>query len=472
MSERSDHETPPSSARADKTARLGPPRRTSVAIAAAELAPGTVIDGRYRIESELGRGGMGLVHLARDTWLDRPLAVKMIAPLWAANSTAASSFLREAKALAFVRSQFVVQVYAFGVHEGSYFLAMEYVRGRTLRQILAEHRAHRDTVSTHRALTILTRIAEGVDAVHAAAIVHRDIKPANIVIEEDTGRPVLVDFGLAVPRDDPSAALSMGTPHYMAPEQAGAGVPGSTVGVGTDVYALGCTAFEMLTGRLPFESEDQAQLIRMHSRKSPPPPSSIRKDLTPFDSVMLRALAKDPDERYPSCGAMADELAAAGEKWSTKTLTLPPPPPRVEPNRPLSVLVVDDDRVFAKFAAQAVQLAFFRHRKDLRVMVKGAGSGEEAIDRAVQEPPDLVLLDFDMPGLDGVDTLSRLRALPGGDAARVVVISGRVTSSDRWRFAVLGVHDFVKKPIDFRRLVDRLEGIARRVEQRERDRGI
>jgi CheY-like chemotaxis protein len=478
MSEHQDPDAPPSSsARAEKTARVGPARRAGVGITESGLVAGTVIDGRYRIESELGRGGMGLVHLARDTWLDRALAVKMIAPLWAANSTAASSFLREAKALAFVRSQFVVQVYAFGVHEGSYFLAMEYVRGRTLRQILAEHHAHENTVPTHRALTIVTQIAEGVDAVHAAGIVHRDIKPTNILIEEDTGRPVLVDFGLAVPRDNPSVALSMGTPHYMAPEQAGAGVPGSTVGVGTDVYALGCTAFEMLTGRLPFESDDQAQLIRMHSRKPPPTPSSIRKDLAPFDAVLLRALAKDPADRYATCGAMAHDLAAAGERWSKKILTVPPPPPAPQPqlverNRPLSVLVVDDDRVFCKFAAQAAQLAFFRYRKDLRVMVKGAGSGEEAIDRAVQEPPDLVLLDFDMPGLDGVDTLSRLRALPGGEAARVVVISGRINSSDRWRFAVLGVHDFVKKPIDFRRLVDRLEGIARRVEQRERDRGV
>jgi CheY-like chemotaxis protein len=472
MSERSEHESPPSSARADKTARVSPSRRPTSVVPEAGLAAGTVIDGRYRIESELGRGGMGLVHLARDTWLDRPLAVKVIAPLWAANSTAASSFLREAKALAFVRSQFVVQVYAFGVHASSYFLAMEYVRGRTLRHILAEHRAHGDTIPTHRALTILTRISEGVDAVHAAGIVHRDIKPANIVIEEDTGRPVLVDFGLAVPRDDPSAALSIGTPHYMAPEQAGAGVPGAAVGVGTDVYALGCTAFEMLTGRLPFASDDQAQLIRMHARKAPPPPSSVRKDLTPFDAVILRALAKDPKDRYATCGEMARDLTEAGERWSTKSLAQTPAAPRLDPNRPLNVLVVDDDRVFCKFAAQAAQLAFFRYRKDLRVVVKGAGSGAEAIDRALVEPPDLILLDFDMPDLDGVDTLSRLRALPGGDAARVVVISGRVNSSDRWRFTVLGVNDFVKKPIDFRRLVDRLESIARRVEQREHDRSV
>ena len=468
MSDRTDLDAPPSSARAEKTTRVGASRRPGFAITEAGLAEGTVIDGRYRIESELGRGGMGLVHLARDTWLDRQLAVKVIAPLWAANSTAASSFLREAKALAFVRSQYIVQVYAFGVHEGSYFLAMEYVRGKTLRQELAEHRANNETIPTHRSLAIMTRIAEGVDAVHAAGIVHRDIKPANIIIEENTGRPVLVDFGLAVPRDDPSAALAIGTPHYMAPEQAGAGVPGATVGAGTDIYALGCTAFQMLTGRLPFESDDQAQLIRMHARKVPRPPSAVRKDLTPFDAVVLRALAKDPKGRYPTCGEMARDLTAAGERWNAKSLTVPPPQ-RAERNRPLNVLVVDDDRIFCKFAAQAVQLAFFRYRKDLRVVVKGAGSGEEAIDRAVQEPPDLILLDFDMPGMDGVDTLTRLRALPGGDEARVVVISGRVTSPDRWRFAVLGVHDFVKKPIDFRRLVDRLEAIARRVEQQDTD---
>ena len=97
--------------------------------------------------------------------------------------------------------------------------------------------------------------------------------------------------------------------------------------------------------------------------------------------------------------------------------------------------------------------------------MEGAGSGAEALERAAAEVPDLVLLDFDMPGLDGVDTLSRLRALPGGGRTRVVVLSGRVGATDRWRFAVLGVNDFVAKPIDFRQLVDRIEAIARRFEE-------
>jgi serine/threonine protein kinase len=362
---------------------------------------------------------------------------------------------------------------------------MEYVRGRTLRKILREHREHGDAVPLHRTLTILHRIAQGIDAVHAAGIVHRDVKPSNIVIEEDTGRPVLVDFGLAVPSADPAAALAIGTPQYMAPEQAGVGVPGATVTARTDVYSLGIAAFEMLSGQLPFDSKDLAQLMRQHARKKPPLLSQIRRDLLPFDKVVARALAKDPEERYPSCTAFAEVLAASAERWVTSTLpTLPPPasddPPlsvRLFPergssasselprDRPFYALVVDDSPIFRRFTVQATQLAIFRYKKDLRVVVQGAGSGHEAIEQATMEPPDLVLLDFDMPGLDGVDTLSRLRALPGGGGARVVVLSGRVGAADRWRFAVLGVNDFVAKPIDFRQLVDRIEAIVNRYEQ-------
>ncbi len=450
-----------------------------------------VVDGRYGVESVVGHGGMGIVYLARDAGLGRPVALKMIAPRWASDDGVVASFQREAKALASIRSQFVVQVYAFGLHEGSYFFAMEYVRGRTLRQILAEHREHRDTIPLHRTLTILHRVAQGIDAVHAAGIVHRDVKPSNIVIEEDTGRPVLVDFGLAVPSADPAAALAIGTPQYMAPEQAGVGVPGASVTARTDVYSLGITAFEMLSGQLPFDSKDLAQLMRQHARRRPPALSSLRRDLAPFDKVILRALAKDPAERYPTCTAFAEVLAAAGERWITSTLpTLPPPAgegdaaldddgaaqaaaPGAEParGRPFFALVVDDSPVFRRFTMQATQLALFRHKKDLRVLVEGAGSGQAALERAAAEPPDLVLLDFDMPGLDGVDTLSRLRALPGGGQARVVVLSGRVGAADRWRFAVLGVHDFVAKPIDFRQLVDRIEAIAKRFEETGRLRG-
>jgi serine/threonine-protein kinase len=500
--------------RIDRARRAEPPSRCTVC-GHAPLLPGLpctncgadqasggaamVVDGRYRVESELGRGAMGVVYLARDTFLERPVALKTIEPSWARESpNAVNSFLREARALASIKNQYVVQVYAFGVHGDAHFFSMEYVRGRTLRQILAEHREHGDTIPVHRTLTIVERIAQGIDAVHAAGIVHRDVKPSNIVIEEHTGRPVLLDFGLAVHSDDPAAAQAAGTPQYMAPEQVGAAAVAATlIGGATDVYALGVTAFEMLSGQLPFQSRDRVQLMRQHARKKPPLLSSIRRDLSIFDKVVDRALAKDPAQRYPTCTAFAEALAAAGERWISGTLpTLPPPAPAPRspsaewvapslpqqptpspfsaaraaeegPARPRRVLVVDDSPLFRKFSVQAAQIAFYRCRKNLRLVVEGAGSGQEAVDRAAADQPDLVLLDFDMPGLDGVGTLSRLRALPGGDHARVMVISGRVRPADRWRFEVLGVSDFVTKPIDFRQLVDRIEGIARRLEERD-----
>jgi serine/threonine protein kinase len=524
MSQPRHREGPPPS---DRT--VVDPRSPSESEAALEI--GTTVDGRYCVESELGRGGMGVVYLASDTWLDRRVALKVIAPTWARDGEITARFLREAKALASIRSNYVVQVYAFGVHEGSYFFAMEYVRGRTVKQILSEHRKHGDTIPPHRTLTILNRIARGLDAVHAAGILHRDVKPSNLVIEEDTGRPVLVDFGLAVPEDDPAAALALGTPQYMAPEQGGVGVPGATVSVRTDIYALGVTAFEMLTGELPFDTDDRARLMRWHARKTPPALSAKRPDLAPFDTTIARALAKDPADRYPSCTAFAEVLAAASDRWVHGNLpTVPPPPgsrpgldhgdapplpPRApsferpasdttppapmpgpavtmtpspnavpfapssadvspsspaSPSRAVHVLVVDDSPVFRKFTMQAAQIAFFRCKKSRAVAVRGAGSGQEALELTAEQAPDLVILDFDMPGLDGVVTLSRLREMPGGHSARVVVLSGRVSAADRWRFAVLGVNEFVRKPIGLRQLVDRLERIARRFEESERQR--
>jgi CheY-like chemotaxis protein len=223
----------------------------------------------------------------------------------------------------------------------------------------------------------------------------------------------------------------------------------------------------MLTGRLPFESTDQAQLMRQHARKTPPLVSSIKTDLGSFDRVIAKALAKDPSERYESCSEMTSALVAAGERWRTGHLTSRPPPRSVRSGSATRVLVVDHDPAFRKIAAQAAQLAFFQYWKDLRVIVAGAASGEDALDRAENDPPDLVLLDSDMPGLDAADTLSRLRAVPGGDRIRVVVLSSRVGAEDRWRFSVLGVSDFVKKPIDFHHLVESILAIAKRSGRRE-----
>ena len=427
------------------------------------LAQALMVDERYRIEAELGRGAMGVVYRATEVWLERPVALKLIAPALVGDASVAMRFRREAKALASIRSLHVVQLYAFGHHEASYFFAMEYVRGRSLKEILAEHRAHGDTIPVHRAVTILRQIAEGISAVHAAGIVHRDVKPSNIIIEEDTGRPVLVDFGLAAPGDDATTALAMGTPLYMAPEQTMLTESKLPITPRTDVYSLGCTAFEMLAGRPPFPGGDTMELMRMHARLTAPLLSSFRPDCAAFDKVLARALAKDPAQRYESCVDLANDLVAVGTRWRTGHLTSRPPPMPFDKNAPLRVLIVDSDAAFAKFAAQAVHNAFFPFNKDLRVQISAAGSGDEAIELAEVEPPDLVLLDYDLPGLDGVDLLSQLRSLPDCARARIVVRSRLIQEEERWRFSVLGVRDFVAKPTMFLTLVRGLQKVAERM---------
>lgn len=422
-----------------------------------------LLDGRYRVESVLGRGGMGIVYLAMDVGLRRPVALKVIAPELGEDPAWVDALQEEAVVLASIRNQHVVQVHAFGRFGRSCFFSMEYVRGRNLREIMQEHRQHGAHVPLHRAVTILARLAEGIDAVHAAGIVHRDLKPENVVIEEYTGRPVLVDFGLAVTDPTDPWSMSGGTPLYMAPEQTKQSPYGPGVTTRTDVYAFGCLAFELLAGRPPFDDLPTDKLIEAHARNPAPPVSLARPDLAALDAAFARALAKNPDDRFESCSAFAQALAAAEAAASAEVQSSSSSAPSAARTAPEEegvrrVLVVDDDPAFRRFATRAVQLAFYQQPLQLAA----AGSGAEALASAWQRPPHLVLLDFDMPGLDGVGTLSRLRALPRGSQARVVVLSGKLGSMDRWRFSVLGVSDFVAKPVDLERLIDALSDIAER----------
>lgn len=435
---------------------FGPRRFTGPPVT---LEPGVVVANTYRTEAELGRGGMGVVYRARDVWLDRPVALKLIVPTWEGDPTAEQKLHHEAKALAALRNQHVVQVYAFGRHGPSFFFAMEFLNGRPLDAILQDYSTRESLLPQHRAVTIIARIAEGLDAAHAQGLVHRDVKPGNIVIEEDTGRPVLIDFGLAVQASEVDLETIEGTPAYMSPEQAGLGMDGTPVGPWSDTYALGCVAFEMLTGRAPYVERDVVRLLHAHQLMPVPLASSIRPGLGAFDEIFQRVLAKDPHERYESCGAFAKDLVRVAAPRISST----PPPVSVkkmaETEAPaIRILAVDDDPMFGKFAAKAAELAM----RGKRVQIQVAKSGMDALARARLESPDLVLLDLDMPGLDGIETLSYLRALPRGDHARVVVLSGRLGPQERWKFAVLGVREFLAKPIDFRRLIGAIESIVNR----------
>jgi serine/threonine-protein kinase len=415
-----------------------------------------IVDSRYAIEAKLGAGAMGAVYRARDVGLGRRVALKTIAPHLATDPTIRERFQNEAHALAAVVSPYVVQIHATGAHEEGLYIAMEYVQGEALDAIIDAHNAHDTFVATSRAIGILKQIGLGLAAVHRAHLVHRDVKPSNIVIEESTGRPVLIDFGIAkvkAPIDDGGKTMLVGTPAFMAPEQlTGPLVDSAAINERTDIYALGCTAFELLTGREVWNGAGLGEIIARHRDGSVPRLSSVRPQLHALDEVVARCLATDPLKRYGSCDGFVRDLDLAAPSYIASNRMAAAAQLERHGYR---VLIVDDDEPFRRFAAAAVELAARPHKAEIRF----ASSGVEALESFEQLPTDLVMLDFNMPQLDGTETLSMLRMLPFGNKTRVLVCSGDADEQPKWRFAALGVRDFVAKPV----ALEALAGHVRRL---------
>jgi serine/threonine protein kinase len=270
-----------------------------------ELASGSLLSG-FRIESQLARGGMGVVYQATQLSLSRQVALKVVAPDLAGEEEFRSRFLREARVAASLDHPHVLPVYEAGEADGVLYLAMRFVEGESLAQLLAREGA----LEPPRALSIVTQIAEALAAAHAAGLVHRDLKPANVLLSRAGTREhaYLCDFGLAR-RAQGATELTkaggfVGSVLYAAPEQ----IRGDPVDQRTDLYALGCLLYECLTGERPFPREHEAAVLWAHLNEPAPLPSVIRPSLgESFDGIVERALAKDPDERFAS----ADELARA-----------------------------------------------------------------------------------------------------------------------------------------------------------------
>lgn len=425
------------------------------------LPPRGLLDGRYALEHELGHGSMGTVLRAEDLTLRRRVAVKLFDLRSHSDTTDLGRFQREAAALAAVRNDHVVQVYSYGLEGGSAFFVMEYVRGRSCESLIREHTRHGDRIPVHRALSILRQIASGLGSVHAAGLLHRDVKPANIVIEERTGRPVLVDFGLVLENKPEVVRFAdcAGTPDFIAPEQAGVGEPGDLPGSWSDVYSLGCTAMELLTGRPVFEVDTVEEALRCHKSVKPVLASARHEDLAPLDEVLQQALAKRPASRFESAPAFAAALCHAGARWLESGSDALPVAPAALPSAAVSVFVVDDDPLFARLAVRAVQLAFFK----AQVQVHRLEDGRAALAAAQRQLPKLLLLDQNMPGMNGAEMLSRLREMPGGRDVRVVAISASLDDLARWKLELLGAKEFVTKPVDLPSLT-RLIGEIGRVE--------
>ena len=282
----------------------------------------TLIAGRYRLDTLLGRGGMSEVWGATDLELERRVALKLLAP-----NEDTERFEREARAFAALAHPNVTQLYDYGESDGRPFMVLEYLTGGSLEELLRTHGVLADE-ETRR---IAIELAGGLAHAHARGVVHRDLKPSNVLFD-DEGRAKLADFGIArMTAGDGTlteAGTVLGTAAYISPEQA-AGLPATPA---SDVYSFGVLLFRMLTGRLPFESDDPLTLVLQHRDEPPPPVAALRPD-APADLAALTdaSLQKDPAARPADGGALLQALTTgAGDTDATRVLptVLPPRRPR------------------------------------------------------------------------------------------------------------------------------------------------
>ncbi|MBU1879895.1 MAG: serine/threonine protein kinase, partial [Chloroflexi bacterium] len=281
--------------------------------------------GQYQLTERLGKGGMAEVYKAYQPSLDRFVAIKVLHAYFAEEQDFRNRFQREARAVARLRHTNIVQIYDFGAEGDIYYMAMEFLDGGTLKQRLRESVGFMPRTEV---LRIVERVAMALDYAHARGIYHRDVKPANIMLTTDN-QVILTDFGLAKMAEGSQytrSGLSVGTPEYMAPEQ-GQGLP---VDHRADVYSLGVVLYELLTGQLPYTADTPVAIIFKHIKDPLPLPRTINTELSEsFERVVLKALAKSPDDRFQSAGELATALRQAMID-ADEDLPTPPPSPMSE----------------------------------------------------------------------------------------------------------------------------------------------
>ena len=264
---------------------------------------GELIDNRYKIIRSIGEGGMANVYLAWDTILEREVAVKILRGDLAGDEKFVRRFQREANSASSLKHPNIVEMYDVGEDDGKYFIVMEYVNGKTLKNLIKK----RGALNLNEAIDIMLQLASGISCAHDSYIIHRDIKPQNVMILED-GRVKITDFGIAMALNSNELTQTnsvMGSVHYLPPEQAS----GSGSTIKSDIYSLGILMFELLVGRVPFKGENAVEIAIKHMKDQIPSVCNINKEIPQsVENIILKACAKNPKNRYDSIAEMYEDL--------------------------------------------------------------------------------------------------------------------------------------------------------------------
>ncbi|MBN1679654.1 MAG: protein kinase [Anaerolineae bacterium] len=428
---------------------------------------GYKLNNRYEIQELIGEGATATVYRGVDIRLERTVAIKILLPY--VDNTTRKRFQREALSAASLNHPNIMAIYDVGEEGDYHYLVIEYIEGRPLFSFIP---SPPDVVAEFG-----RQICQALDYAHRQNIVHRDIKPANIHITP-TGQIKIMDFGLAITGETKrltSLGRIIGTPAYLSPEQA----QGLKLNNRTDIYSTGVVLYELVTGVLPFDADDISVLLLQQVKKQPSPPSSLIPDIPlNLERAILKALAKNPNERFETAGVMAAALGAAIDRKS-ETISTPEVvvQPEIEaaaselskvelsPNEssvpaakptsnapPIRVVLADDHRILR------TSLAMYLNDNAAIDVVGQADNGGQALTIVAQEQPDVLLLDLNMPNRSGLDILPELRS--SWPDVRVLVLTGRDEDSYIMRALRAGAHGYILKTTNEEDLVRAVHDVA------------